>query len=104
MAMESIARFRERLKAGETLIGGGISMADPRITEALADSVDFFWIDLEHSPMSYEALVGHLMTARGKNVPALVRVTSSATAFIKPVIDLGAEGIIVPQVSSAAEV
>ncbi|MCC7445864.1 MAG: hypothetical protein IT324_00535 [Anaerolineae bacterium] len=104
MAMESIARFRERLKAGETLIGGGISMADARITEALADSVDFLWIDLEHSPMSYEALVGHLTAARGRNVPALVRVTGSDTAFIKPVIDLGAEGIIVPQVRSAAEV
>lgn len=104
MSMESIARFRERLKAGETLMGAGISMSDPRITEALADSVDFVWIDLEHSPMSYEALVGHLMTARGKNIPALVRVTGSATPFIKPVIDLGAEGIIVPQVRSAEEV
>jgi 2-dehydro-3-deoxyglucarate aldolase/4-hydroxy-2-oxoheptanedioate aldolase len=54
--------------------------------------------------MSYEALVGHLTVARGKQVPALVRVTSSDTAFIKPVIDLGAEGIIVPQIRSAEEV
>jgi len=46
---EPMIRFKERLKAGELLLGPGINLSDPRVSEALADSVDFLWIDLEHS-------------------------------------------------------
>lgn len=102
--MSAIAQFRERLAADAVCIGASITFTDPRVTDALADSVDFLWIDLEHSLMSPEALSGHLLAARGRNTPALVRVTGSATPFIKPVLDLGADGIIVPQVRTADEV
>src|SRR5437764_3084793 len=102
--MTPIVHFRERLRAGDVCIGASITLADPHVTAALADSVDFFWIDLEHSTMSPEALNGHLLAARSKNKPALVRVTGSGTPFIKPVLDAGADGIIVPQVRTAAEV
>ncbi len=102
--MTPIVRFRERLQAGEVCIGASITLSDPHVTAALADSVDFFWIDLEHTMLSPEALNGHLLAARSKNVPALVRVTGSSTPFIKPVLDAGADGIIVPQVRTVAEV
>lgn len=102
--MIPILHFRERLQAGEVCIGASITLTDPHVTAALADSVDFFWIDLEHTMMSPEALNGHLLAARSKNVPALVRVTGSGTPFIKPVLDAGADGIIVPQVRTVEEV
>lgn len=99
-----IATFRSRMATGEICIGASITLTDPHVTDALGDSVDFFWIDLEHSLMSPEALAGHLLAAKARGVPALVRVTGSSTPFIKPVLDAGANGIIVPQVRSAAEV
>ncbi len=102
--MGAIRKFRESLQAGHICLGAGITLSDPLITEALADSVDFFWIDLEHSAMTMQALSGHLLAARGKGVPALVRVPGSSTPFIKPVLDVGAEGIIVPQVRMVDEV
>ncbi|CAN5510529.1 aldolase/citrate lyase family protein [soil metagenome] len=102
--MTPIVRFRERLQAGEVCIGASITLSDPHVTAALADSVDFFWIDLEHTMMSPEALNGHLLAACSKNAPALVRVTGSSTPLIKPVLDAGADGIIVPQVRSVEEV
>ncbi|MFN8488009.1 MAG: aldolase/citrate lyase family protein [Caldilineaceae bacterium] len=102
--MTPILRFRERMRAGEVCIGASISLTDPHVTAALADSVDFIWIDLEHSLMSPEAMSGHLLAARSKNAPAVVRVTGSSTPFIKPVLDAGADGIVVPQIRSAAEV
>jgi 2-keto-3-deoxy-L-rhamnonate aldolase RhmA len=61
-----IMHFRKRLKAGDVCIGPSITLADPLITEALGESVDFFWIDLEHSPMSLEIVTGHLLAAREK--------------------------------------
>jgi len=101
---EPMIRFKERLKAGELLLGPGINLSDPRVSEALADSVDFLWIDLEHSVIGAQALYGHLMAARGRDTAAIVRVTGSDAAFIKPVLDTGAHGIVVPQVRSVEEV
>jgi 2-keto-3-deoxy-L-rhamnonate aldolase RhmA len=100
---DPVARFRQRLAQGQILAGAGIYLTDPKASEALADTFDFLWYDLEHSPMSMEALCAHLMVARGKNKPAIVRVGGSDTPFIKPVLDAGAHGIVVPQIRSAAE-
>ncbi|RIK43927.1 MAG: hypothetical protein DCC55_04050 [Chloroflexi bacterium] len=99
-----IAAFRAKMAAGAICIGASITLIDPRVTDALGDSVDFVWIDMEHSLMGPEAVHGHLLAAKARGVPALVRVTGSSTPFIKPVLDAGADGIIVPQVRSAAEV
>lgn len=101
---EAVVTFRKRLEKGQILIGSAIYLTDPQASEALADSVDFLWIDLEHGAMSEEALRGHLLAARGKNKPAFVRVAGSSTPFIKPVLDAGANGIVVPQVRGAEEV
>lgn len=102
--MESINKFRQKLKNNIVCLGASISFTDPLVTDALGDSVDFFWIDLEHCAMSPEALSGHLLAARARKVPALVRTTGSTTPFIKPVLDAGAEGIIIPQIRTVDEV
>ena len=99
-----IQEFREKLDRGETLIGAAVAASDPIVTDALADSVDFMWYDQEHSPMSYEALRSHLITARGKQRPTVVRVTQGSTPFVKPVLDSGASGVIAPQVRTVDEV
>jgi len=102
--MKAIAEFRRRLKAGQICLGASVTLADPLVSDALADSVDFLWIDLEHSGMTVETVSRHVLAARGRGVPALVRVAGSDTPFIKPVLDAGADGIIVPQVRNAEEV
>jgi len=101
---EAVARFRQKLGSGQLCLGAGITLADASIVEALAPSVDFVWIDLEHSHLSYESVQSHLIAARAGGVAALVRVRYSDVAHIKPLLDIGAEGIIVPQVRSASEV
>lgn len=102
--LSHIHRFRESLEAGKLCLGTGITLNDPVVVEALAPLVDFLWIDLEHNPIDLETLLGHLIAARAGGAPAIVRVPSSDMPFLKRVLDTGAEGIIVPQVRSAAEV
>jgi 2-keto-3-deoxy-L-rhamnonate aldolase RhmA len=102
--MNVINDFRQKLRSGRLLLGAGITFTDPLVTESLSYGVDFIWIDREHSDMSPEALNGHLLAARARNIPALVRVTGSYTHCIKPVLDAGANGIIAPQVRSVEEV
>src|SRR5437764_15313977 len=100
----AMRRFREKLDAGRLCLGAGISFTDPAVTEALADSVDFVWIDLEHSPIGVESLQAHLIAAKAGGTAALVRVPSSDVGWIKRVLDIGAPGIIIPQVRSVDEV
>lgn len=98
-----IQRLREKLFAGRLCLGTGITFSDPAVTEALCDSVDFVWIDLEHNPIGLESLQAHLIAARAGGAPALVRVPTAEVAWIKRVLDAGAEGIIFPQLRSADE-
>jgi len=102
--MNAITAFREHLAAGRVCVGAAVTFTDPLVSDALAGSADFLWVDLEHSGMTTETLAGHLLAARGRGVPALVRVAASDTPLIKPVLDVGADGIIVPQVRGADEV
>lgn len=101
---EAFTQFRRKLDAGQICLGAGITLADSSIVEALAPSVDFFWIDLEHSHLSYESVQNHLIAARAGGAAALVRVRGSDVPHIKPILDIGAGGIVVPQVQSIAEV
>ncbi len=101
---QTMHKFREMLDSGRLCLGSGITLSDIAVTEALGPSVDFFWIDTEHSPIGYEALAAHLVAARATGTPALVRTPSSDKALVKRVLDVGAPGVIVPQVESADEV
>ena len=81
-----------------------ISLTDPTVTEALCPLFDFLWIDMERSVLSLEAVQGHVMAAKGGARPPLVRVPWNDPVLIKPVLDLGAAGVIVPMIRSADDV
>lgn len=104
MISTHIRRMREKLKAGKTVLGVGITLSDPTVTEAIAPDVDFVWIDLEHNALTVEAMLGHLIAARAGGCASIVRIPTNDVAWIKRVIDSGAEGIILPRAYSAGEV
>jgi len=99
-----INKMRTKLKAGELVLGAGITLTDLTVTEALAPFVDFFWIDLEHNATTTESMMGHLIAARAGGAPSIVRIPSNDVGWIKRVLDSGAEGIILPRAYSAKEV
>ena len=103
MISTNINKMRDKLRAGEIVLGAGITTTDPTVTEALAGSVDFVWIDLEHNAMTTESMLGHLIAARAGGVAAIVRIPNNDVAWIKRVLDSGAEGIILPRSYSAKE-
>ena len=100
---EPVRKFRQRMDSGEFCLGVSVTSSDPSITEAIGEKVDFFWFDLEHTPMSLESLQAHFIAARATQAPALVRVPGSDYKLIKRVLDSGAEGVLVPQVDTAEE-
>jgi 2-keto-3-deoxy-L-rhamnonate aldolase RhmA len=104
MTFEAINQFKDNLRSGRVCFGPSVSFSDPLVTEALASSSDFIWVELEHSAMSPEAWEGHLLACRARGLPAIVRLPGGGTALVKPVLDAGADGIIVPQVRTVEEV
>jgi len=94
----------ERMKQGETVLGTVITLNDPIVTEALCNLYDFLWIDTEHNPFPLDVVQGHLLAAKGTGVTMLVRVAWNDPVLIKPVLDIGAHGVIVPMVSTVEDV
>ena len=96
-------RFRNRLTAGETLLGTMITLPSAATAEILAEiGFDWFFVDGEHGPLETGDLLTILQTV-GSRVACVVRVPTAAEVPIKRVLDLGAEGLIVPQVNTAAQ-
>ena len=100
--MESSKRFVEKIRKGGVCIGTGITFTDATATEALCDLLDFVWIDMEHNALSLEAVQAHIIATKGSRTVPLVRVRANDPILIKPVLDIGAAGIIIPMVRYGA--
>jgi 2-dehydro-3-deoxyglucarate aldolase/4-hydroxy-2-oxoheptanedioate aldolase len=96
-------RFTEKLKSGKTAFGTVISFIDPTVTELLSPDLDFVWIDMEHSPQTVQTVQSHIMATMGSGTTPLVRVPWNDAVLIKPVLDCGAAGIIVPMIRTAQD-
>ena len=93
--------FRQQLLAGRRLIGTLVSLNSPEIIEILIRAgFDWLFIDAEHSPLDAGSLQ-KLLQAAGPHFPCVVRVPDHSELWIKRVLDIGAAGIIVPQVNTA---
>jgi len=95
----TLSTLRSRMRDNETLIGTLISLPSTDIVECLASlSVDWLFIDAEHGAFGPETVVDLLRAAHV--CPCLVRIPCADEAWIKKVLDAGATGIIVPQIST----
>ncbi len=90
--------FAERLRNGEQLIGTLISLPSPEIAEMLSlIGFDWLFIDAEHGAFNPQQTQS-LLQAVGDKCPCVIRVPSGDDVWIKKALDIGAAGIIVPQV------
>jgi staphyloferrin B biosynthesis citrate synthase len=99
--MNSASTFRQRMLAGDKLVGTFLKTPTSHATEILGDlGYDFVVIDQEHAPFDRTTSDIALMAAHATNTPALVRVPGPEA--ILSVLDCGATGVLVPHVKSAA--
>ncbi|WP_420385983.1 HpcH/HpaI aldolase family protein [Roseivirga sp.] len=95
--------LKKRLQSGDQLLGTLLSLPSPEIAEMMSQvGFDWLFIDLEHGPHGFMELQRMLQAMRS-DCGALVRVPEVSESNIKKVLDIGAEGIIVPKVNSAEE-
>lgn len=94
-------KFSVRLRNHELLIGTIVCLPSAAIAELLS-SVGFDWlfIDAEHGPFSPEQALPLLQASK---VPTLIRVPQADSSMLQKALDIGATGVIVPQVNSAQQ-
>ena len=95
--------FRKRLLRGDRLLGTVLTLPCPEVAEIMSKvGFDWLWVDTEHGP--FDALgAQRLLQAAGDRQAAVIRVPSADDVWIKKALDVGAAGIIAPQVNTAAE-
>jgi len=95
-------KTKRLLREGKTAIGGWVCSSDPAIAELMADcGFDFVVIDTEHAPQTLLGVQAHLMALKDTQATPVVRAVWNDFVVVKQLLDLGAEGIVFPWVSSA---
>lgn len=95
--------MRELLERSASALGTFITFTDPTLVELAAlAGFDFVVIECEHGATGLETLRNHLRAARARNIGAIVRVPAGDTGFVQRVLDIGADGVLLPHVSDVA--
>jgi 4-hydroxy-2-oxoheptanedioate aldolase len=96
--------FKRALSAGKAQIGLWSSLSSSYTVEVIAGAgFDWILLDSEHSPADLENLLAQLQAAAPYPSHSVVRVPWNDMVTIKRVLDIGAQSLLVPYVSTAAE-
>ena len=94
--------FKQRLLAGETLIGCWCSLAKPITTEVLGVAgFDWLLLDGEHSPNDVRTFIPQLMALKDSASAPIVRPSWNETVEIKRLLDAGFYNFLIPFVQTA---
>jgi len=92
--------LRERLHAGETVVGPFQSIASPLLTEIIGHAgYDFTILDQEHGPLTAADCKGLCAAAENVGLTPIVRVRNDAEGEIQRAMDLGG-GVEIPQIET----
>lgn len=86
---------------GQTRIGTFLKITDPAVVEiAGLAGLDFVIIDMEHGPAHYESAQQMVRAAECKGIRSVIRVGELSQIMIQRALDIGADGVQVPQINN----
>ena len=93
--------LKEKLINGEVVFGTWMVIPSPTLVEIFGlAGMDFVVIDHEHGPFSYETSENMIRAAENSGCTPLIRVPTNSASDILRSLEIGAHGIIVPQVDT----
>jgi 4-hydroxy-2-oxoheptanedioate aldolase len=96
--------LKRSLKQGKTVLGTWNILPSSSVVNVLAASgLDFVVIDMEHGPISYETAEDMVRAAEVEGCTPLIRVPRNDEAEILRALDIGAHGVVVPHIETAAD-
>ena len=97
-------RLKQRLAAGEVVVGPLLSFNSPELAECCALlGFDFVLMDAEHNLAGPETCLQLVRAIEAGGATPLVRVPRNDPASILPYLESGVQGVMVPHVRSAED-
>lgn len=94
--------FKRALREGRPQIGLWSVLANASVAELLgASGYDWLLIDMEHAPNELPAVQAQLQALRGSATTPIVRPPWNDMVWVKRVLDLGAQTLLIPYVQTA---
>jgi 4-hydroxy-2-oxoheptanedioate aldolase len=96
--------LKRRLQRGEPVLGTWSVLPSPSVANVIAAAgFDFLIIDLEHGPASLETAESMVRAVESEGRTPLVRVPANLDWLILRGLEIGAHGVVIPQVTTAEE-
>lgn len=97
-------KLKERLQRADAVLGTFVQLPSAEIVELAAlAGLEFVILDNEHGPIPIESLGGLMRAAELRGAHTIVRVAQNDRLLIQKALDLGAQGILVPQIATCAD-
>lgn len=97
--------LRKALRSGRNVYGTLVTAHTPRWVPIICSlGLDFVFIDTEHVPMDRITLGWMCRTYAAHNLAPLVRIPTIDMGLVRPAIDAGAAGVIVPYIEQPEDV
>ncbi len=104
MKIKALKRFREKLARNEPVFGLWATLESASVTEmAVSLGMDWVVVDAEHGHLDWKDINEHVRAAVRSETVVLVRLAERSTALTKRALDIGADGIVIPWVSTGEE-
>lgn len=96
--------LKRALEDGKVVFGPFVKLTDPAVVEVLGYAgFNFVIIDGEHGPISIESAQNLLRAAESVNITPIIRVGSNDEILIQRALDIGAQGVQIPQINSKSD-
>lgn len=97
--------FKELLTGGKVALGAQLRLGVPAIAELFAAAgFDYIVIDGEHAPQTPVGIQAQLQAVNGYDCTPIVRFGRNDPDEIRLALDMGAGGVLIPLLKTAAEV
>jgi 4-hydroxy-2-oxoheptanedioate aldolase len=97
-------KLKQAFQNGQTLVGTWLNAPSPAQVEIIGYAgFDFVVLDTEHSSYDIAGCENLVRAAAAAQLPSLVRVSENRATPVSQALEYGAQGIVVPHVSTKAE-
>lgn len=105
MKIQALQKFRDKLARNESVHGLWVTLESATITEmAVALGLDWVVIDAEHGHLDWRDINEHIRAGLRSDTVVLVRLAERSTALAKRVLDIGADGVVIPWMETVEQV
>ena len=99
------SNLKKKLNNRDIMFAGWISYSHPSITETFARAgFDMLFIDMEHSTISIEQGQRIIACSQSEGIPCIPRPVSHANEYLKPLLESGADGLLIQMVENPSQV